>query len=247
MNKFSKFELKDCMVGMAKYPDKYFDLAVVDPPYFDGPQSKIYYGKPTSSTGIRRNQNSNNHWEKVDIAYFKELNRVSKKYIFWGCNYYSFDFHSGRIVWDKVNDGSDFSDCEIAATNLFDHVKQIRYMWNGMMQGSSILNGHIQQGNKKKNEKRIHPTQKPIALYAWILQSFADAGGLIIDTHVGSASSLIACEELGFDYVGFEIDPDCFKSATERIERFRSQLNLFRQDKQTMPVVQSNIFRQIDD
>lgn len=94
------------------------------------------------------------------------------------------------------------------------------------MQGKSISEGHIQQGNKRLNEKRIHPTQKPIALYKWILQKYAKPGDLILDTHVGSASSLIACYELGFDYIGFEIDKHYFNLAQERIKEAKAQLRM---------------------
>jgi len=239
----------DCMEGMKQFQDKYFDLAIVDPPYFSGPETKLYYGKSVSTTGVKRNQSSAKHWEKVNQSYWVELNRIAKAYIFWGCNYYKkdnnalkkalrqvrsnaeaeivletffgFDFHSGRIFWDKVNHGSDFSDGEIAATNLFDHVRMFRFMWNGMLQGKSINEGWIQQGNKKLNEKRIHSTQKPVALYHWLLKNYAKPYFKILDTHVGSASSLIACEGLGFDYVGFEIDNDNYAAAKQRLENWR--------------------------
>lgn len=94
------------------------------------------------------------------------------------------------------------------------------------MQGKSISEGHIQQGNKKLNEKRIHPTQKPVALYKWLLQKYAKPGDLIIDTHVGSGSSLIACYELGFDYAGFEIDKHYYELAQERIKEAKAQLRM---------------------
>lgn len=100
-------------------------------------------------------------------------------------------------------------------------------MWNGMMQGKSISEGHIQQGDKALNEVRIHPTQKPINLYFWLLQNYAKAGDKILDTHVGSASSLIACQELGFEYVGCELDKDIFNSAKQRLENYKSQIKLF--------------------
>lgn len=95
------------------------------------------------------------------------------------------------------------------------------------MQGKSISEGHIQQGNKALNEVRIHPTQKPVNLYIWLLQSYAKKGDKILDTHVGSASSLIACEELGFDYVGCELDKDIFDLAKERLEAYKMQVKLF--------------------
>ena len=134
---------------------------------------------------------------------------------------------SGRIVWDKVNFDNDFSDCEIAYCSMHDSVRLIRYMWNGMMQGKSLKEGHIQQGNKKLNERRIHPTQKPVLLYLWILQNYAEAGWKILDTHVGSGSSLIACEKEGYEYWGFEKDEEYFDETQERIKRHKSQLTLF--------------------
>ena len=216
----------DCMKGMAEMPDNYIDLAIVDVPYFDGPQAKVYYRKTVSSTGVKRLSKNSKHWEKVDLEYFTGLRRIAKNYIFWGCNYYHFPFHSGRIVWDKVNPGSDFSDCEIAATTLFDHTRQFRYMWNGMFQGKSISEGWIQQGNKQKNEKRIHPTQKPVHLYKWLLHNYAKQGDLILDTHVGSGSSIIACIDLGYDYIGYETDADYYKDMQERIYQFTRQTAL---------------------
>ena len=95
------------------------------------------------------------------------------------------------------------------------------------MQGKSISEGHIQQGNKSLNEIRIHPTQKPVNLYIWLLQNYASDGDKILDTHVGSASSLIACEEMGFNYVGCELDEDIFNSAKQRLENYKSQIKLF--------------------
>ena len=210
----------DCMDAMRQMPDNAFDLAIVDPPYFDGPQSKTYYGKLASSTNVLRLSKNSKHWEKVTPEYFDELQRISRAYIFWGCNYYNnFKFHTGRIIWDKVNPSSSFSDCEIAATNLFDHVRIVKYMWNGMLQGRSISAGRIAQGNKKLNEKRIHPTQKPVILYKWLLKNYAKLGDKILDTHLGSASSAIAAYEMGFEFTGYEIDYAYFKGAKDRLER----------------------------
>ena len=155
--------------------------------------------------------------------YFDELLRVSKNQIIWGVNYFDYSFGSGRIVWDKVNGQSSFSDCELAYCSLHDSTRLFRYMWNGMMQGKSISEGHIQQGNKKLNEIRIHPTQKPINLYRWLVQKYARKGDKILDTHVGSASSLIAFEEAGFEYVGFEKDPIMFEKAKNRLEEYKRE------------------------
>ena len=160
----------DCMKGMAQFPDGFFDLAVVDPPYFSGPERRGYYGSKVSKIGVYRDYPVSPVWEIPGRAYFDELRRVAKHYIVWGCNYFSYEFAPGRIVWDKCKKGTSFSDCELAATDLFNTVRLFRFMWNGMLQGKSVAEGHIMQGNKKLNEQRIHPTQKPVALYDWIFQ-----------------------------------------------------------------------------
>lgn len=195
----------DCMKALKEYPDNHFDLAIVDPPYFSGPEKRGFYGQKVSPIGVQRFYEKSEEWKVPGPEYFKELERVSKHQIIFGCNYFQWNFPPGRIVWDKCNEKNSFSDCEIASCSLHDSVRLFRYMWSGMMQGKSISEGHIQQGNKRLNEKRIHPTQKPVALYKWLLQKYAKPGDLILDTHVGSASSLIACHELGFDYIGFEM------------------------------------------
>lgn len=110
---------------------------------------------------------------------------------------------------------------------MHDSVRLFRYMWNGMMQGKSIAEGHVQQGNKQLNEKRIHPTQKPVNLYRWLISKYAKEGDKILDTHVGSASSLIAFKEAGLEYVGCEKDGQIFQSALARLEEYKSQIKLF--------------------
>ena len=152
---------------------------------------------------------------------------MSKNQIIWGVNYFQYNFAPGRIVWDKVNGQSSFSDCEIAYCSFHDSVRLFRYMWNGMMQGKSISEGHIQQGNKSLNEMRIHPTQKPVNLYIWLLHNYASDGDKILDTHVGSASSLIACKELGFEYVGCELDKNIYNLSKQRLETYEMQVKLF--------------------
>lgn len=222
----------DCMVAMRKIPDKYFDLAVVDPPYFSGPERRRYYGAEISATGVLRREYPVCHtWKVPGIDYFAELTRVAKKYIVWGCNYYPVAFPPGRIIWDKCNGGSTFSDCEIAATNCHDSVRLFRYMWNGMMQGKSITEGHIQQGNKALNEQRIHVTQKPVALYEWIFLHYAHSGDKVLDTHLGSGSSRIAAWNAGLDFVGFEIDPVIFDAQEERFADHTAQISMFERRK----------------
>lgn len=219
----------DCMEAMRKMPSKCFDLAVVDPPYFSGPERRGYYGCKTSKIGVHRDYPISPTWEIPGQEYFEELLRVSKKQIVWGCNYFNFCFPPGRIVWDKCNGGSSFSDCEIAATNCHNSVRLFRYMWNGMLQGKSVAEGSIMQGDKRKNETRIHPTQKPIALYSWLFGRYTKPGYKILDTHLGSGSSRIAAYEAGLDFVGFEIDSDYFRMQEERFENYAAQCSLFRE------------------
>lgn len=217
----------DCLPEMRKYPDKYFDLSIVDPPYFSGPEKRGYYGCSNSKIGVERvDYPISETWTVPDATYFRELERVSKCYIVWGCNYFEYIFCHGRIVWDKCNGKSSFSDCEIAATNCHDSVRLFRYMWNGMCQGKSILEGHIMQGNKKKNEVRIHPTQKPVDLYRWILMNYAKPGDRILDTHLGSGSSRIAAYDLGFDFTGYELDEETFKRQENRFHEYKSQMRM---------------------
>ena len=220
---------EDCMALMARYPDKYFDLAVVDPPYFSGPDKLGYYVASTSSIGVKRDGYEEiGVWLKPDESYFKELFRVSKQQIIWGCNYYAQHIpHFGRIVWDKVNGSSSFSDAEIASCSAHDSVRMFSYMWNGMMQGKSIFDGKTQQGNKKLNEPRIHPTQKPVALYDWIFANYAKPGDKILDTHLGSGSSRIAARRAGLDFVGCELDPYYFAAEERRYKEFSAQMTLF--------------------
>lgn len=140
----------DCMPAMHDYPDKHFDLAVVDPPYFSGPERRKYYGSEVSTRKVRRREyHVAERWQVPGPEYFKELERISKRYIVWGCNYYDYVFAPGRIVWDKCNGSSTFSDCELAATNCHESVRLFRYMWNGMMQGKSVEEGDVARGNKK--------------------------------------------------------------------------------------------------
>lgn len=221
---------EDCTEGMKKFPDQYFDLAIVDPPYFSGPEKRGFYGRRISPIGVQRMYEQSDYWQAPQEEYFIELARVSKNQIIWGCNYFKYPFGPGRIVWDKCNESSSFSDCEIAYCSLHDSVRLFRYMWNGMMQGKSIKEGYIQQGNKALNEKRIHPTQKPVALYKWLLQQYAKPGYKILDTHVGSGSSMIAAYDMGCEFTGFEIDPYYYKAA---IKRFKEETAQYRMELET--------------
>ncbi|MHC1772974.1 MAG: DNA methyltransferase [Flexilinea sp.] len=216
----------DCMDVLPEYPDGFFDLAIVDTPYFSGPERRNFYGARVSSIGVKRLYRPVKQWNVPGKDYFDELKRVSRHQIVWGCNYFDYPFGPGRIVWDKCNPNTKFSDCEIAYCSLFNSVRLFRYMWNGMLQGKSISEGYIQQGNKALNEKRIHPTQKPVALYKWLLTSFAQGMSRLLDTHVGSASSLIAFEDLEYEYVGIEIEEYYFDLAKIRLYEYRRQMKL---------------------
>lgn len=216
----------DCMEGMKQFPDGFFDLAIVDPPYGIGVMTMNYTKSGAVRThgysaAKRRDYRKQSEWDvKPDKAYFDELSRVAKRKIIWGGNYFSDMLPPSKsfIVWDKrCNDAmrNDFADCEYAWAD-YGVARMFRFVWNGML-----------QGNMKDKEERFHPTQKPVALYEWILNNYAKPGYKILDTHVGSASSLIACHNLGFQYVGFELDPDYFNAATERLEAAKAQTSIF--------------------
>ena len=216
----------DCMEGMKQFPDKFFDLAIVDPPYGIGVMSMNYTKSGAVRThgysaAKRRDYRKQAEWDvKPDQAYFDELFRISKHQIIWGGNYFADMLPPSKsfICWDKrCNDAmrNDFADCEYAWSD-YGVARMFRFVWNGMI-----------QGNMKNKEERFHPTQKPIALYEWILNNYAKPGDKILDTHVGSASSLIACHNLGFQYVGFELDPDYYKAASDRLETAKAQTSIF--------------------
>lgn len=225
----------DCMKGMRSFPDKFFDIAIVDPEWGRKQHGGVdRSGYVLQENGKKLYVKNGNHYKKKDWdnepvgeEYFAELTRVSKHQIIWGCNYYTKNLGNGRIIWDKVNEGSDQSDCEIAYNSRTDRVDLFRFMWRGMMQGKSIAEGHIMQGNKKLNEKRIHPTQKPVALYDWTIREYASDCEIILDTHVGSGSSRIAAKRAGKSFVGFETDVDYWSDEEQRYKEFENQLTLF--------------------
>ena len=203
----------DCMEGMKGVPDKYFDLAVVDPPYFKGAVNPSYYNSKLKNSNAKAIVDT---WEIPGAEYFDALFRVSKRQIIWGCNYYAqFIPHSSRIIWDKMNDRTPFSQAEIASYSKGVKTYIFRHRWNGMI-----------QQNMKEKQKRFHPTQKPIELYEWTLEHFAKRGDKILDTHVGSASSLIACYRGGYDYIGFELDKEYFDKAQQRIREEKEQVSI---------------------
>lgn len=156
--------------------------------------------------------------EKTGSDYFKELLRVSKNQVVWGGNYFCNNLpeSQGWIVWDKKHpEGVNFADCELAWTSFNVATRIFRFMWNGML-----------QEDMKNKEFRIHPTQKPVALYEWLLSKYAKGGDIILDTHVGSASSLIACHRTNHKFVGFELDENYYKLSKERLDNEMAQLRL---------------------
>jgi site-specific DNA-methyltransferase (adenine-specific) len=229
---------EDNMELMKRYPDNYFELAIVDPEYgigADKPSRKPNKCKQSNGTvlNVKSPNYTHKNWDSkpADSRYFDELKRVSKNQIIWGVNYYDYNLTGGRIIWDKLNDSSDQFDCEIAYNSLNKRTDIVRYMWRGMFQGLSITkNAHkalIQQGNKSKNEKRIHPTQKPVKLYEWLLINYAKEGDKILDTHLGSGSIAIACHNLKFDLTACELDKDYFDAAMLRLRIHQMQKTLF--------------------
>lgn len=222
-----EFYQGDCLDYMKTCSDNQFDLAICDPPYFDGPNKLGYYGASVSSVGVNREgYKKTKDWDVPGQDYFDELKRVSRHQIIWGINYFNIkNPGSGRIIWDKVNGESSFSDCEIAYTSCHDSVRMFSYLWNGMLQGKNMYEGKIQRGNKKLNEKRIHPTQKPVVLYDWLLENYAKPGMEIIDTHLGSGSSCISAHKFGCDLIGCEKTEEYFIAAKNRYNIFSAQLS----------------------
>ena len=207
------------MSGMRMFPDKYFDLATVDP--VNGDVTQCGYLKNLDSTTklAKPIQYHLSLWQqqKTGDDYFKELLRVSKNQIIWGGNYFTSKLYDTQcwIVWDKQRTGG-FADFEIAWTSFNQASRMFRFMWNGML-----------QGDMKNKENRIHPTQKPVALYQWLISKFANDGDIILDTHVGSGSSLIACHRTQHKYIGFEIDEHYYIESKECLDREIAQMTLW--------------------
>ena len=197
----SETYLMDCMQGMKEYPDKYFDLAVVDPPYGIGISSNSF-----------RQKHDDKPWDNEipTLEYFTELFRVSKNQIIWGGNYFHLLPSQGFLIWDKKQP-HDFSSamCE--------------YAWMSFQSPAKIFTLHVVTAEKNK----IHPTQKPVKLYDWIYTNYAESGQKILDTHLGSGSNRIAAHKNGLHFVGFEIDEEYYYSQEARFKTYLSQPTLF--------------------
>lgn len=212
---------------MARYPDNYFDLAIVDPPYGIDIANDSRCGKAfkTNFGGKSRMVKAGNYkksdWDKEPpkIEYFKELIRVSKNQIIWGANHFCSLFKadsSAWIIWNKDNGKSNLADAELAYSSFNKAVRSYSFKWHGMI-----------QGDMKNKEIRIHPTQKPVKLYEWLLMNYAKYGDKILDTHLGSGSIAIACHNLGFELTACELDKDYYESAIKRIQNHVSQIRMF--------------------
>jgi len=214
--------LGDCMEAMSKMPDNAYDLAIVDPPYGIGESKKQ---RSVSARNDSRWQNRQTNWKDYspkgwddsipDITYFCELKRVSNNQIIWGWNYFVayLDNCPSYIVWDKKNGESDFADCETAWCSKEGAARIFNWMWSGF--------------RKQQPEERIHPTQKPVALYKWLLHNYAKQGDKILDTHGGSMSIAIACHDMNFDLDLWELDPEYYQKGVERFNQHKAQLRMF--------------------
>ena len=206
----SEVYLEDCVKALKRYNDNHFDLAIVDPPYGIGFDNKIREAKTKN-------------WDSAipTDEYFNELKRVSKNQIIWGANYFPYLWQNGCkgfVFWNKDVNFDSYSAGELAYTSFDKPAKYFYYAWNGLADG---IRG------RNKQQKTIHPTQKPTALYEWLLMNFAQKGDLILDTHLGSGSSRIAAYKGGFNFVGFEIDSEYYQKQEKRFNEFKSQLRLF--------------------
>ena len=220
----------DCLEYMKTLPDNCFDLCIADPPYGIGESRK----KNNSRGKLAKAKSYTvKGWddEALDVSFFNEILRVSKHAIIWGSNHFisklPYD-SSCWIVWDKENGENDFADCELAWTNFKTAVRRFKFRWQGML-----------QGNMKNKEERIHPTQKPVALYSWLLKNYGKEGDKIFDPFFGSGSSRIAAYKMGFDFVGCEIDEEYFRLSEERFQKECKGVEVM---KNGMKLVQKSLF-----
>ena len=208
----------DCMEVMKTFKDKQFDLAIVDVPYGIGEDGSKNHTRVNLAKPQDYKPYVGNDANAPDSEYWIELFRISKNQIVWGANHFisklPFD-SSCWIVWDKDNTG-DFADCELAWTSFNTSVRKFKWTWNGML-----------QQNMKNKQKRIHPNEKPIQLYKWLLQNYAKEGDTILDTHFGSLSIGIACHDMKFDLTAIEMDADYYEQAKQRLIYHQRQLTLF--------------------
>jgi len=232
---------EDCLIGMKRFCDNYFDMAICDIPYGIDVANMPYLKeintrvrqKNGSLLNARRNKKTyvKKDWDKSvpKQDYFDELRRISKNQIIFGVEYVDWDgLGSGRIKWNKgVADNMSFKSYELIYCSLFDNSEiEIQLLWSGMMQAKSLKEPMTQQGNKKLNEKRIHPCQKPRLLYRKLFMDYCIEGMKILDTYVGSGSSRIEADLANCDFVGFEIEKDYWLDQELRFMNYKKQLKL---------------------
>lgn len=213
---------EDNMQLMKRYPDNYFDLAITDPPYGGNDAIGLKDNNSLNKQATKRTDYKQFENVAPSVEYFNELFRVSKNQIIWGVNFYkNVDLSGGRICWDKK--GTAFGRAELAYYSGSKSVNVFEYAWNGM----------IQQDMKNK-ETRIHPTQKPVKLYEWLLDNYAKEGFKILDTHLGSASIAIACNNRGYNLTACELDPEYYNDALKRLQnKFGTKYTFDDSDGQT--------------
>ena len=212
---------QDCMPALEAMEENQFDLAIVDPPYGIGDWTtgtSVYKDKNGNINRIKNNLNNTVNWNE-DIPskkYFNILDEKVKNHIIWGANYYNcFNNGNGALVWHKGNINPTFSQCEIASLSFQKKVDYVKINWQA---------GFYRE---KVEGEQIHPCQKPVKLYKWLLKNYAEEGDTILDTHLGSGSIAIACWDMGFDLVGYELDEDYFEKACKRIKKHTNQMQLF--------------------
>ena len=212
---------EDNMQLMARYEDNHFDLAIVDPPYGIDIHKMNYTQSTKGGVAKRKDYSNVGDWDSStpNNEYFKELFRISKNQIIFGGNYFNLPLTKSWLVWDKRTQdkySNDFADCELAWNSFNEPAKIFRWLWSGMM-----------QQDMKNKEVRIHPTQKPVKLYEWLLMNYAKEGDKILDTHLGSGSIAIACHNLKFDLTACELDAEYFKAAQKRLKKHQQQMTIF--------------------
>ena len=204
---------EDNMELMARYPDNYFDLAIVDPPYgLDLANMNMGLGKSKKASKAKNRKWVSKDWDKATpkSEYFEELFRVSNTQFVWGGNYFDLPPCNFYIIWDKeIPNGLSFADCEMCWTSLHKAPRIFRY------------------SAYKAEKTKFHPTQKPVKLYEWLLMNYAKEGDKILDTHLGSGSIAIACHNLGFELTSCELDKDYYEASIKRIKNHIAQKRLF--------------------
>lgn len=231
---------------MKGLPNNFFDLGDADPPYFSGPEKRKYYGNTINKLKIKRiDYPVTESWELPKLEWFIEFKRVCKNWIIWGANYFDFigvpfktprgeEIHQfikdnpiGWIIWDKCNGESSFNDYELAFTSFDRPTVIYKFMWNGMLQGKNINEGHLMQGNKSLNQKRIHPTEKPVILYDWQFLNYTKPGDKVYSPYLGSMSDAISASKFDIDFYGNELNKTHFDNGLNRLIIYQQQIRLF--------------------